>query len=74
MFLRLMGDDLKTFSEAQAQRARDSWAKRRARQNPKGDPMFGRYSQMAAHNRWHVQCGIRSESCPLFKSLVTEAC
>jgi hypothetical protein len=30
---RMMGDDLKQFSEAQAQRARDSWAKRRARRN-----------------------------------------
>ncbi len=28
---RMMGDDLKTFSEAQARRARDSWAKRRTR-------------------------------------------
>jgi hypothetical protein len=28
---RMMGDELKQFSEAQAQRARDSWAKRRAR-------------------------------------------
>jgi hypothetical protein len=27
----MMGDDVKKFSEAQAQRARDSWAKRRAR-------------------------------------------
>jgi len=30
---RMMGDDLKQFSEAQSQRARDSWAKRRARRH-----------------------------------------
>jgi hypothetical protein len=42
--------------------------------NPKGNPQVGRHSQMAAHNRWHVQRGVRSEFCPLCKSLLTEAC
>lgn len=30
---RMMGDEVKKFSEAQSQRARDSWAKRRARRD-----------------------------------------
>jgi hypothetical protein len=42
---RMMGDDVKEFSEAQARRARDSWEKRRARRQG-GLVMFTRVSKL----------------------------